>query len=400
MNRLVIIADDLTGAADTAACFAQGGLATVVKLDLETRFFPENPVSSPSRPEIGFSRKHPISSWLVSGEIDVLSLSTNSRELDPPEAARRVRQAADWLVHGRFTQPGTFFYKKIDSMLRGHPALELAALMGALGLDRALVAPAFPAQGRVTRAGWQVIAADSLAQRINLAEVFAVSDRSGITIADAETEADLDRLARAALAGGLRLACGSAGLARALWRCGVVGVVSASSAAAGNTLPDKKPILVVAGSRSTTLERQVQAARERGVVVVRPGLDWLECADFQPGELVITLAEPLQRGQAAILTTAGLPDSTLGAVQVATRLAEVAGQLVESGLVGGLVLTGGDTALAVCRRLGASLIGLGGEPVPGVASGVLLDGACSGLPVVTRAGGFECDLAWLINLRV
>jgi uncharacterized protein YgbK (DUF1537 family) len=155
----------------------------------------------------------------------------------------------------------------------------------------------------------------------------------------------------------------------------------------------------VAGSRSTALERQVQAARERGVVVVRPGLDWLERVDFQPGGLVTTLAEILRGGQAAILTTAGLPDSTLGAAQVAARLAEVAGHLVESGLVGRLVLTGGDTALAVCRRLGASLIGLGGEPVPGVASGVLLDGACPGLPVITRAGGFECDLAWLIDLR-
>lgn len=180
----------------------------------------------------------------------------------------------------------------------------------------------------------------------------------------------------------------------------VPGAVSASYAAAGNTLPGKKPTLVVAGSRSMALERQVRAARDRGVVVVRPGLDWLERTDFQPGGLVTTLVETLRGGQAAILTTAGLPDSALGAAQVAARLAEVAGQLVESGLVGGLVLTGGDTALVVCRRLGASLIGLSGEPVAGVASGVLLDGACPGLPVITRAGGFECDLAWLINLRV
>ncbi len=395
MTRLVIIADDLTGAADTAACFAQAGLATVVVVDTDFE-------TSEWDSEIGFSKKKPVSS-----RIDVLSLSTNSRELDPPEAARRVRQAASWLVRCGFARPGTFFYKKIDSMLRGHPALELAALMVALGLDRALVAPAFPAQGRVTRAGWQVIAGGDLARRINLAEVFSVSDWADITIADAETEDDLDRLARAALAGGLHLACGSAGLARALQRCSgweternvdlrdlnhfVVQIPQINS---------KKPTLMVAGSRSPALQRQVQAARDSGVVVVKPGLDWLERADFQAGGLVTTLAESLRDEQAAILTTAGLPDSPLGAAQVAARLAEVAGQLVEAGLVGGLVLTGGDTALAVCRRLGASLLGLDGEPVAGVACGVLLDGACPGLPVITRAGGFECDLAWLIGQLV
>ena len=32
MPRLIIIADDLTGAADTAACFAQAGLRTVVMI--------------------------------------------------------------------------------------------------------------------------------------------------------------------------------------------------------------------------------------------------------------------------------------------------------------------------------------------------------------------------------
>jgi uncharacterized protein YgbK (DUF1537 family) len=440
MNRLAIIADDLTGATDTAACFAQGGLATIVRLGWET----------------GSSSARAVSPEPASGEIDVVSLSTGSRGLSPQVAVRRVERALAWLGGSGFELPETFFYKKIDSMLRGHPALELGALMGTLGLDRALVAPAFPAQGRITRDGWQVISGgrrSSLNHRINLAEVFAGSGRAngqvcrypvhtvsraevqqgwrpdgaGVYVADAETEADLDRLARSAVEGGLHLACGSAGLARSLWRCGVVGAegrknrgirlssqsasrpspspipapgaVGASNVAAGNASAGKTPTLVVAGSRSTALERQVQAARDRGVVVVRPGLDWLERVDFQPCGPVTILVETLRGGRAAILTTAGLPESTQEAAQVATRLAEAAGELVENGLVGGLILIGGDTALAVCRRLGASLIGLEGEPVPGVASGVLLDGACPGLPVITRAGGFECDLTWLVNLR-
>ncbi len=75
----------------------------------------------------------------------------------------------------------------------------------------------------------------------------------------------------------------------------------------------------------------------------------------------------------------------------------MAGWLVEAGLVGGLVMTGGDTAAAVCRRLGTSLIELHGEPLPGIAAGVLLDGPHAGLPVITKAGAFECDLKMLIE---
>ena len=68
---MIIIADDLTGAADTAACFAQAGLRTVV-------VFPET-----GFPEL---RDQTLASF------DVISLSTNTRQLTAAEAARRVRQ--------------------------------------------------------------------------------------------------------------------------------------------------------------------------------------------------------------------------------------------------------------------------------------------------------------------
>ena len=110
MSRLIIIADDLTGAADTAACFAQAGLRTVVVLP-ETGFFLEIPVSSGATyTETGFSRlssQTPVS-------IDVLSLSTDSRQLTAAEAARRVRHALDWLQQNGFVDPHTLFYKKVE----------------------------------------------------------------------------------------------------------------------------------------------------------------------------------------------------------------------------------------------------------------------------------------------
>jgi uncharacterized protein YgbK (DUF1537 family) len=55
---------------------------------------------------------------------------------------------------------------------------------------------------------------------------------------------------------------------------------------------------------------------------------------------------------------------------------------------GALLLTGGETAVAVCRALGASGLQLTGELEPGLAVGALLDGPFEGLAVVTKAGSF------------
>jgi uncharacterized protein YgbK (DUF1537 family) len=415
MSRLIIIADDLTGAADTAACFAQAGLHTVVMLP-ETGFWPlgpQNPVSSGVHySETGISRL----SSQIPVSTEVFSLSTDSRQLTADEASRRVRQAVGWLQQNGFVTPGTLFYKKVDSLMRGHPAVELGAMLDALGLDRALIAPAFPAQGRVTLNGRQVIGSGASIRQIDLGEVFDLPhagpsalhwlslDRSshgwttgepGLYIADAASEAGLEALAGELPAQGFRLACGSAGLARALQRVNWPGRTPSPA------LPDRSraapAVLVVAGSRAPALARQVEAARQSGIRVVTPGPSFLEEGPFQPEELALALAEILSARQPAILTTVGLPVLPQGDEIVAGRLAAVTGWLVEASLVGGLVLTGGDTAAAVCHRLGASLIELHVEPVPGIATGALLDGTHPGLPVITKAGAFECDLRLLID---
>jgi uncharacterized protein YgbK (DUF1537 family) len=365
--------------------------------------------------EAGFSGKNPAS-------FEVLSLSTDSRQVEADEAARRVRHSVGWLRQNGFESPGTFFYKKIDSLLRGHPAVELAAMLDALGFDRALVAPAFPAQGRFTLAGQQVIGTGRAARQIDLGEVFGMppdpgakaqaihwlpldqvrqewtASQPGLYIADAESEADLEALAQRMVAQGFHLACGSAGLARALQRVSFqsAGRNPAASRPARARLA-RRPVLVVAGSRAPALARQVEAARRSGIRVVVPAPAFLEEAAFKPEEQAYALAETLRSGQPAILTTAGLPLSPMGDELIAGRLAAVASWLVEAGLVGGLVLTGGDTAAAVCRRLGTSLIELHGEPMPGIAAGALLDGPHAGLPVITKAGAFECDLKMLIE---
>ena len=72
--------------------------------------------------------------------------------------------------------------------------------------------------------------------------------------------------------------------------------------------------------------------------------------------------------------------------RIAEALAEVAARLAEDGLVGGLVLTGGDTAVGVARGLGATGLRLDDELEPGVPVGRLL--GPRPYRVVTKAGGF------------
>lgn len=106
-----------------------------------------------------------------------------------------------------------------------------------------------------------------------------------------------------------------------------------------------------------------------------------------PDDVVAELAAALNGG-AAVLTTAGLPSLPVPGMQLVSRLAEAVAALLEVRGLAGLVLTGGDAAIAVGRALGATALRLRGEVERGVPWGYLVGGGWEGLPVVTKAGGF------------
>jgi uncharacterized protein YgbK (DUF1537 family) len=74
--------------------------------------------------------------------------------------------------------------------------------------------------------------------------------------------------------------------------------------------------------------------------------------------------------------------------QIVDRLADAARTRVDRERPGGLLLTGGETAIAVLRALGATGVRLAGQLEPGLALGVLTGGPFDGLAVMTKAGGF------------
>ena len=123
-----IIADDLTGANDTALQFQQRGASTKILLDSEC---------TPK----------------IKAGTEVWALSSESRNVPAEVAISRVEKAVT-----TFTENFSFdyYYKKIDSTLRGHIALETLTMLNILEYDAAVIMPAFPQEGRITVGGYHM----------------------------------------------------------------------------------------------------------------------------------------------------------------------------------------------------------------------------------------------------
>jgi uncharacterized protein YgbK (DUF1537 family) len=143
----------------------------------------------------------------------------------------------------------------------------------------------------------------------------------------------------------------------------------------------------------------VDVAQRWGAEVIRPDPLALKGEAGAIKRVVRQAAGRLAGGEHVILTTAGLADAPLGNKAVAGYLALMARRLTVEGEVGGLILTGGDIAAAVCAALEADALWLRGEIQPGVPWGVLLNGLAPGLPLITKAGGFGADEALAMGIR-
>ena len=377
-EQILLVADDLTGAADSSLPFAEAGIPTTICLNTE-----QLPASG------------------------AVALVTNTRRSSASETEARNFE----IVRGATAhRPNTLVYQKIDSTLRGHPAHALAGTLRALAVERALVAPAYPEQGRTTVNGQQLVFGlpleestfkhevqnsdirDILRGRFpSVALVPTVGDSDApdlsakqVTIADAETDADLDKLVVAALATDMRVLCGSAGLAKALAKA-----LSAQQAQSPliTDPPSSGVTLAVIGSRHPTSGRQVEYAAEHGIAVIELTAHELTAA---PKTLARGLCTKLSQAKAVILTTTKR-DLPLEPRIIAAHLAEIAREVLNHTNACKLVLSGGDTALAVAEAIGATQIRLLRAIEPGIALGRWQDGLANNQSVVTKAGGFGTD---------
>lgn len=123
-----IIADDLTGANDTALQFHNRGASTKILLD------------SDCVPK-------------VKAGTEVWALSSESRNIPVEDAVKKVQSSVKTFLDN-FTFD--YYYKKVDSTLRGHIARETLTMLEILEYDAAIIIPAFPQEGRITVGGYHI----------------------------------------------------------------------------------------------------------------------------------------------------------------------------------------------------------------------------------------------------
>lgn len=334
-GRIVLLADDLTGACDASAAFLRTGRSVRVWFGAGVEF---------STPE------------------SVQAFNTDSRALSARRAAREVSLACSALG----SDSNSLFFKKVDSAARGPLAAELLAAQRSLGSRAVLFAPAFPAAGRTVRDGTlEVEDAAGQHTQVRLERLFPFTVRGSIfhvsharelvpaldagktlLICDSANQGDLDALAHAANGQPGLLYAGSAGLAQAL-----ASLVPARPMAA--LVPPAARTLLIAGTPHPVTKMQLKE---------------LESAD-QDGVRVLHLRMAFN-----------------AAGRIRSAFHSYAPQA--------LILTGGETAQLAVRALAAHSFILQGEFAPGIPWGTMQGGDAHGCTVVTKSGGFGSPTAF------
>ncbi|MFV0414047.1 MAG: four-carbon acid sugar kinase family protein [Oscillospiraceae bacterium] len=399
MVKLLILADDFTGAFDTGIQFASRGAATTVV----------------TKPEYDFA--------LVEQSAEVLVMVTETRHLPPQEAYKVVYRTAR-----RALQTGiAYIYAKTDSALRGNVGSELAALMEAAGISSIPFLPALPKLNRVTRAGVHYIDGVPVAQSVFGQDPFepvldsAVADilgrqtavpavvhpksaqnaiiQPGIQIFDAETDQDLRRIGEGLGLEQLRFCAGCSGFAAVLADLlHLEGEIP--------RLPNLEETLFVAcGSVNPVSVRQMKVAEERGFprVHLTPAqkLEKTWVSSALAGEYVrqwVAQATAQKRFILDVNGPAGHEDTDLYAqslgltmeqlrVQVSNNLAALIKQMLDNGLKATLLCTGGDTLLALMQAVGVWEL----TPICEMATGVVLTKFIYNQKtyhIISKSGGF------------
>jgi uncharacterized protein YgbK (DUF1537 family) len=384
--RLLILADDFTGALDTGVRLAVAGVTVRVVVRRRSGTL----IPPPRMPNCGEP---------------AIVVDTESRHVGPKEAARRIRS---WVRSSR-RERIAFFYKKTDSTLRGNVGAELSALLLASGEDCLYFVPALPAAGRTTVGGvallngvplhlsspaddpldpvTQSVVSTIIARQTDVAvesvtrgsDLPRREDRGKrILVFDAETDADLEDVGRRIGSAGIpRAIAGCSGFASVLPRLLNLPRVPAPAACFD------PPMLVVCGSLHEASLEQVKRAEESGF----PSFMYDRASSRG---LARRIADVLASRGAAIVKTASLSEGRPSRVisrTVSRAIGGLAREVMSLVRPSTIVVFGGDTAFGVVEALGIRSF----QPIREISQGVVVscaEHAGKGLSLITKAGGF------------
>jgi D-threonate/D-erythronate kinase len=407
-GKIGIIADDLTGANDSGVQLAKKGFSSTVVFNLEgIREAGSNP--------------------------DVLVVDTDSRAVPEEKAHEAVVKAASLLFQHGFSH----VYKKIDSTLRGNLAVEISAVASIYKPDVVVIVPAFPKVNRTTVDGHHFVngklitetefgrdpktpvteayipdllkkSVDENAALVNLALLRgaeeklasfvekAMADGYSWFVCDSETEEDLKAIAAFFSKSDKKIVWTGSG--------GLIEYLPAELEVFPQAGQDLKKTsvyqtLIVSGSLSQVTKSQLESLK---------GLKEIEFIEINPVQLVEDTLEAhgLKANNTAshyVIYVDSSEANRVAACEAGERLGYSSNEVSEaiaSGLakaaksfleqvqdIGGLVLTGGDTAKAVCGELNVNEMELHSEVEAGLPFGRIKSGE-KDFWVITKAGGF------------
>jgi D-threonate/D-erythronate kinase len=389
---LAILAEDLSAAADCALPAMRLGARTCVRL---------------TRPD-----RETLDDW------DVVAWDLDTRRLAGDGAAARIGRAA------RQLGADDTLYLNVGSAPRRNVGRAIDAALTGSGRRVAVFAPALPALDRITASGrqhaptWPATGIDLIGRlrassRAHVVPVGLAAVHNGglartrgrqpfvILACDATTGNDLEQI----VASGARLDepvvwVGSTALATPL----IASVLDSPAAPLAARPGRRGPVLVVVGGVARPIEARLRALRSvLRLVPVEVDSLALACGGERAQRAIDEAAGAVARAlavgaDAALFARGSEPGLAVLCARIAHGLGAVTRAALDRARPGGLVLTGAQTARAVCDALGIAAMELVGEIAPGVPLGrtvgdALGHAATPPLDVVARAGTFADRLS-------
>ena len=403
MFEYVIVADDYTGATETAVKFMNGGYKSSITLD---------PGS------LGSMRNY-----------SAVALDTETFFSTPEEAEKKLINVARDLLPWKNS---TVFFKRIEPGLRGNVGPEIRAMAQQLNFDYVVVVPAFSRGRRAMEEGtvyldtqermspltvttYKSATLDATAEtlrRVGLqttevtiddirdGKVSDIVEKKGYFCFDAETDEDLKMIVK----GVLKVTPAK----NVLW-VGAMGLAEALALS-------PKPFIVVVGTAHPRSIRQARQLLDHAMAFpVQLDAGTLKEAALKEGSprdenntsaaeaermRVADEAETLLRcGQSVLLAATvnnrfvrgSYPDDDIDSFLgfIAETVREIMGRVK----IGGLCITGGDCAVRIVQKAKAESVVLIEEIQEGITLSELSGGSFDGLPMITKSGSLGGERA-------
>jgi 2-keto-3-deoxygluconate permease len=405
-DKLLIVADDFTGATDTGVHFSKKQLKTIVITDKD---------------QISRSLK----------EFDVLVVDTESRFDSKDNSYRKICETGKLIKAENIK----YIYKKIDSTFRGNVGAEISGLMDSLEIGLTILVPALPAHRRTTINGNvyvnDVLLADTetahdpktpvkesyipdiLARQtskkiavIDYHEVMSgeqnlikkieelVGNRTDIIVIDAKEDDDLSLIASAIKEIKEKvLFAGSSGLAVHLPKH-------------FDIKKEKISNVIIAGSVSEITIKQVEYAIAGSAVTlidIEAGKLFSKEKNKEKNRIFDLIRSSSANGKDIIIRSASSKESVLQCFEtgkefgldkfavsevIADFLGEISKYIIQEIKIKGILFTGGDTAIKAAESLNISGTIIKDEILPGIPYGHFVDERYKNIIVVSKAGGF------------